>query len=190
MLEHTRILAIDPGTREMGVALLQDKELIYHGVETINKRLSPHEKLKEGRRIVLRLITDFRPRILAYEKTFIGRNRRASLLNVFGDEIRAIGERKGLHVVTFAPNTVKKFICGNGHASKKEVAKAIISTFPELKVYLTQDRAWKERYHQNMFDAVALGICCLASTGGTGEENVQRISYHPRLREGSKTMTK
>lgn len=32
---------------------------------------------------------------------------------------------------------------------------------PELKVYLTEDRAWKERYHQNMFDAVALGMMAL-----------------------------
>jgi len=27
-----------------------------------------------------------------------------------------------------------------------------------LKVYLTQERAWKERFHQNMFDTVALAI--------------------------------
>lgn len=27
-----------------------------------------------------------------------------------------------------------------------------------LKVYLPQDRKWKERYHANMFDAVALAI--------------------------------
>ena len=47
---------------------------------------------------------------------------------------------------------------GNGWADKKDVARAIVSKFPELKVYLTQDRAWKERFHQNMFDAVALGI--------------------------------
>jgi len=36
--------------------------------------------------------------------------------------------------------------------------RAVVSKYPELKVYLTQDRAWKERFHQNMFDAVALGI--------------------------------
>jgi hypothetical protein len=38
------------------------------------------------------------------------------------------------------------------------VATVIISKYPELKVYLTQDRAWKEEFHQNMFDAVALGM--------------------------------
>jgi len=36
------------------------------------------------------------------------------------------------------------------------MARIIVSKFPELKVYLTQDRAWKEEYHQNMFDAVTL----------------------------------
>jgi Holliday junction resolvasome RuvABC endonuclease subunit len=87
-------------------------------------------------------------------------------LNVFADEIQAIGKQQRKAVVSFAPNTVKKFICGNGHASKAEVARVVISRFPELKVFLTQDRAWKERYHQNMFDAVALGICCSARTVG------------------------
>jgi Holliday junction resolvasome RuvABC endonuclease subunit len=53
---------------------------------------------------------------------------------------------------------VKKFICGNGHADKMQVATVVVSKFPELKVYLTQDRAWKERFHQNMFDAVALAV--------------------------------
>ncbi len=74
------------------------------------------------------------------------------------DEIRAVGKRKGLSVVSYAPSTVKKHICGNGRASKKELSKVIVSKYPELKVYLTQDRAWKEEYHQNMFDAVALGL--------------------------------
>jgi len=52
---------------------------------------------------------------------------------------------------------VKK-IFGNGRASKKKVARVIVSKYPELKVYITQDRAWKEQYHQNMFDAVALAL--------------------------------
>jgi Holliday junction resolvasome RuvABC endonuclease subunit len=63
--------------------------------------------------------------------------------------------------MAFAPSTVKKFVCGNGHASKEQVAKVIISRYPELKVYLTQDRVWKEKYHRNMFDAVAVALTAL-----------------------------
>ena len=156
-----KILAIDPGTREMGVAFLDGDTIIYHEVKMIPRKKMPHETLREGRKTVLRLINDFRPQVLAVEKTFFANNRNAALLNVFVDEIRAIGKRKGLKVVGYAPNTVKKYICGNGRASKEEVAKAVISRYPDMKVYLTQDRAWKARYHQNMFDAVALGIMTL-----------------------------
>jgi hypothetical protein len=53
---------------------------------------------------------------------------------------------------------VKKAICGNGRAGKERVAKEAASHYPELRGYLTQDRAWKERYHQNMFNAVAVGM--------------------------------
>jgi len=155
---NSKILAIDPGTREMGVAFFDDKNLIHYGVKVIKARKSPHETLKEGRKIVLRLIKNFKPDILVVEKTFFANNRSASLLNVFVDEIKAIGKRKGLKVKSFASSTVKKAICGNGRASKREMARVIVSKYPELKVYLTQDRAWKEEYHQNMFDAVALGM--------------------------------
>ena len=159
MAKHnSRILALDPGTKEMGIALLDDGKLIYYGVKVIKNRKSPHENLEEGRKAVLRLIKDFKPQVLVVEKAFFANNRNISLLNVFVDEIRAIGRRKKLRVIGYAPSTVKKYICGNGRASKKEVARVVVAKYPELKVYLTQDRAWKEEYHQNMFDAVALGI--------------------------------
>jgi Holliday junction resolvasome RuvABC endonuclease subunit len=156
--KNLKILAIDPGTREMGIAFLDSGKLIYHEVKVIKKGKSPHENLRDGRKIVLRLIKDFMPAVLVVEKGFFAQNRNASLLNVLVDEIRAIGRRKKLTVISYAPSTVKKYICGNGRASKKEVARVVVAKYPELKVYLTQDRAWKETYHQNMFDAVALGM--------------------------------
>jgi len=162
-----KILAIDPGTRHMGIAFLEGGGLLYHWVKEIPKDRLPHETLKEGRKTILRAIKDFKPKILVIEKTFFANNSNAALLNVFVDEIKAIGRRKGLKVISFAPSSVKKFICGNGRASKMEVARVIITKYPELKVYLTQDRAWKEKYHQNMFDAVALANMVLAKGTST-----------------------
>ncbi len=142
----------------MGVALLEGDKLVYHGVETIKKGKTSHETLRNGRKIIRRLIRDYQPDTLAVEKTFFANNRKSVVLNVFAVVIMAIGRMNGLEVVCYAPSTVKKFITGNGRASKMEVAKIVIAQYPELKVYLTQDRKWKEKYHQNMFDAVALGI--------------------------------
>jgi len=155
---NSRILAIDPGTRFMGIALLEKGQLIYHTVKVIKKGGSPNQTLQNARRIILRLISDLSPDMLVVEKAFFAKSRNVSLLNVLVDEIKAIARRKGIEIVSFSPSTVKKFITGNGWASKDEVARAVVLKYPELKVYLTQDRAWKERFHQNMFDAVALGI--------------------------------
>lgn len=154
----TKILAIDPGTHHMGVALLEDGEVIYHGVKTIPKHGSPHEHLRAAREVVLRLLHDFTPSVLAVEKAFFANNRNTALLNVLVDEIRAIGKRKGLTVVALAATTVRKAVCGNGRASKDDVASVVISRFPDLKAYLATDRKWKRRYHSNMFDAVALAL--------------------------------
>lgn len=154
----TRILAIDPGTRNIGFALLDGKDLVHYGVKTIRARKSPHERLREGRGIVIRLIDDFSPEVLVVEKTFFAKSRSAALLNVFAGEIRVLGTRKGLRVQSMAANTVRKIVCGNGAASKDDVAIAMISRYPDLKPYLTSDRRWKEKYFRNMFDAVALAM--------------------------------
>jgi len=159
---NSKILAIDPGTKYMGVAFLDGAKLVYHGVSVIGG-IMPHEKLREGRKIILRLIKDLKPNVLIVEKAFFANNRTAALLNVFVDEIRAIGKRKRLKVISYAPTTVRKFICGDGRAGKKTLSEVIVSKYPELKVYLTQDRAWKEKFHQNMFDAVALGLMALSA---------------------------
>jgi crossover junction endodeoxyribonuclease RuvC len=153
-----RILAIDPGTRWMGVAFLENDQLIYHGVKVIKKGSSPNDNLQNARRIILRLIKDFRPNTIVIENAFFKNNRKAYLLSVFIDEIKAIAKRKQINLVSCSPSTVKKFICGNGWASKDQVARSVVAKYPELRVYLTQDKAWKERFHCNMFDAVALGI--------------------------------
>src|SRR2546425_7149590 len=127
--EKLKVLAIDPGTREMGVAFLDSGSLVYHGVKVLWKGMSPHETLNEGRETVRRLIDDFRPHVLVLEKTFFARNRNVALLNVLADDIQALGKRKGLRVLSFAPSTVKKRMCGHGQASKEDVARAVAARF-------------------------------------------------------------
>ena len=158
MKKNNRILAIDPGTHYMGVAVLDGKKLSYYGVKTLARRKSPHDTLTEGRKLIRELIDDFEPRTLAVEKTFFANNRNSTLLNIFADEIVAIGKRKRLKVILLAANVVRKELCGNGWATKREVAQEVCHRFPELVPYLSSDRRWKEEFYLNMFDAVALGI--------------------------------
>lgn len=161
MNKNKRILAIDPGTHYIGVAVLDGTKLAYYGVKTLSRQKSPHVILTEGRKVTRGLIDDFRPDILAVEKTFFANNRNSALLNVFADEIVAIGRRKKLRVISLATNVVRKEICGNGWASKRDVASEICRHFLELIPYLSSDRRWKEEFFYNMFDAVAVGVAVL-----------------------------
>lgn len=164
MRKPHRILAIDPGTRQMGVAVLDNDRLLYQGVETFPKFPSAEECLEAGRDAVSRLIRDFRPTVLVVEKTFIGRNPNSFLLHEFVRQVGDTGLEHRIVVRRLAPNTVKRAIAGDGNASKVEVAKAVAGRYPALKAYLPPERKWKRTRQFNMFDAVALALVCSAET--------------------------
>jgi crossover junction endodeoxyribonuclease RuvC len=157
--DQTRILAIDPGTRELGVAVLSEGELLYYGVKTIRRRGSASEILNQVRQVILRLIADYKPRYLAIERMFLI-HKSAALLNVTADEIKVVAKEQGLAVYEYAPTVVRKMICRTGKATKKQAAKIIAGQYPELARYLEQRSKWETLYYANMFDAIAVGLCC------------------------------
>ncbi len=163
-------LALDPGTRRIGIAVVDGGKLIYHGVKTLHQGGTPRDHLDGGRRTVLRLIRDFRPAVLVVEKAFLSASRNAALLNVLVDEIRAVARQHGIAVLGLATSTVKKRVTGDGRATKQQVARAVVARYPELRVYLGQNRQWKERYHGNMFDAVAVALAA-----GKSDDNRPRV---------------
>lgn len=144
----------------MGIAILEGEELAYYGVKTLKKKRPADVLIKTIRQIIYRLCDDYSPDILAIEKTFFSNNRELSLLHVVTDEVKYAARRRGLKVVSYEPKIVRRFICGEGKATKVEVARRMAVRYPELKIYLFQDRSWKEKYWLNMFDAVALGLAC------------------------------
>lgn len=155
----TRILAIDPGTREIGVAVLEGEALLYFGVKTIRNRKRPQQVLQQATRIVKRLIEDYKPTILAIEKMFLIQ-KSGSLLIVVADEIKATAQAAGLTVYEYAPTVIRKRICQTGKATKRAVAGIIAGRYFELARYLKGKSKWEELYYANMFDAIAAGLTC------------------------------
>ncbi len=156
--KNHRIIAIDPGTKYIGYAIFEKEKLIYHGVETITNKYQSSEVIHEVKKIITRLINDFSPEVLAIEKTFFGNNQRCITLNKISRIIHLIGRRKGLVIKSYAVNTIRKIVCGDGHTKKQDVAKILVSIYPELRAYILENDNLKNRFHQNMFDAVAVGV--------------------------------
>jgi len=170
-----KILCIDPGTREMGVAFLEDWELLDYGVKTIKRDLISLAKKPRNRKalfrhleeIITRLIEEKSPDIIAIEKNLFSQNRNNLILALAVAKIKEIAKREKVSVVEYNPRTVRKTICNNGNATKKELARTIAMDYPELKVYLESDKKWKQRYWQNIFDAIAVGLTYILKNNPT-----------------------
>lgn len=158
--KKTRILAIDPGSREMGIAILEDKNLAYYGVKTLKKKRPESILINSVRHIIYTLVDRYQPDILTVEKIFEVENQDVSLLKLVNREVKYVARKRNLRVKSYSPIMVRQKLCGEGRATKRKVAEILTNTYPELKVYLDQERYWKEKYWLNMFDAVALGLAC------------------------------
>jgi len=171
---QSKILAIDPGTRHMGVAVLDGSDLVFATVKVVkDKQMSSAEALEKTEKIIAHLIATYSPNILAIEKTFFVQSKRSSLLNVMTEEIKKQARNKKLQVYDYAPTKVRKFICKDGKATKMKAASIIVNKhYPWLRRYYEKDlekRWWEEKYWANMFDAIALGLTCLKKA--TAQDN-------------------
>jgi Holliday junction resolvasome RuvABC endonuclease subunit len=162
-LTPLRILAVDPGTKHMGVAVLEGSHLIHYGVRSFRKKRPAHELLRatdDALDALGDLIRAYRPTVLAYEKTFFVQAKSSALLNVQEAEVRRVGGAAALTVIGYSPARVRKLLCRDGWANKRQVAETLAVRFPELAGYLEAQSPHQERYWSNMFDAVAVAVVC------------------------------
>lgn len=154
-----RILAIDPGTKEVGIAVFENADLVYYAVKTVRDRGTAQSILQQVAKITSDLIVKFGPESLAIEKMFIVQ-KSAALLSVAAEEMKSVARSCRLDVFEYSPKAVRKFICQNGAATKRDVAQVVAARYPELARHLRTRNKWDEKYYANIFDAVAVGLMC------------------------------
>ena len=149
------ILAVDPGLRDLGYAVLSGKRLLTASVLPL-RSVPRRRKLGTIRESLLGWIRAYRPRTLVLEH--IPEHPLDAGLPALGRLLRRMARERRLGLASYSARTVRGSVVGYGWAGKREVAEALSARFPELRVNLTHDRKWKEAYWQNMFDAVALAL--------------------------------
>ena len=165
-MSQPTILGIDPGTREMGLAVLRGRELRYFGVRTLRNGTRPYDVIGQARRIVLAVIETQAPDIVAIEEPLLLPTKRAALMSVIAQELRARAEELSLKVVELSPSTIRRDVIGNPRASKIEVAETLVRAgFGQLKQLVPQRPARsalglrpRDKYWLHMFDALALAV--------------------------------
>ncbi|MFH0804633.1 MAG: crossover junction endodeoxyribonuclease RuvC [Patescibacteria group bacterium] len=152
------ILALDPGTREMGYASFDGDELVDYGVKSIRHGRVTAGLLLNVDRIVSRMIRQKQPRVLVIEKNTFSQIQQNVRLVLAIARIKAVARRYRLRAYEYDSRTIRKAVCNDGNATKRELARTIAVRYPEMRAYLESNRRWRERYYQNSFDAIACGL--------------------------------
>ena len=183
MTKEKTILGIDPGTNILGFGIVRvdakGPHYVNMGIFDLRKIKDPFEKLANIFAGVNELIEEYKPDELAVESPFYGKNAQVVLKlgRAQGAAITA-AIMHGLSVAEYAPRKAKIAICGNGAASKEQVAVMIQKT---LKVEL-------DPKYLDATDALAIALCHhyqmsspLAAVGGKSDwkkflaENPDRV---------------
>ena len=116
------------------------------------------QRLPFAKRNLRAWIRTHRPDVVVVEKTYRHPVPWLDRLHHLSRSARNLATRSGATFAMYSPQAIRATVAGNGKAKKPEVAIAVSLRFPSLRVYLTQDRRWKERHWLNMFDAIALAL--------------------------------
>jgi Holliday junction resolvasome RuvABC endonuclease subunit len=173
-MNHHTILGIDPGTKEMGLAVLRGSKLITFGVRTLRNGTRPHDVIGQARRIVLAAIAAHAPQVVAIEEPLMLPTKRAALMSVIVQELRARTEELNLGVVELSPSTIRERVAGNPRATKIEVANVLVGSgfdqlrglIPKRPVRAALGMRPRDKYWLHMFDALALAVAAQAAEIG------------------------
>ncbi|MFM7838973.1 MAG: crossover junction endodeoxyribonuclease RuvC [Chitinophagaceae bacterium] len=176
------ILGIDPGSLQMGYAVLQTGRSSLQVLEMDTLKMSgrnnAYTRLQLIHEKVSAIIETYRPDCLAIEAPFFGKNVQ-SMLKLGRAQGIAIGAalQKNLPIFEYAPRRVKQAITGNGNAQKEQVWKMLRQTLS----LSTQDfRSF------DASDALAVALCHyyeekkpFASTKKGGKDWKTFLEQHP-----------
>jgi len=152
------VCGIDPGLRVTGYAVLRvegDRRTILDaGVCRFDERLAMAERLFEIDRDVASVLSEHRPSYVAVEELYAHYKhpRTAILMGHARGVIMLAASRLGIEVRSYAATRIKRYLTGNGRATKAQVQRVICRTLGLREVPEPPDVA----------DALAIALCCAA----------------------------
>ena len=155
MIKQRTILGIDPGTNILGFGIISVNEsgkpqFLDMGVVDLRKEKDAYSKLAAISAKVGALCDQYHPDDMAIESPFYAKNAQVifKLGRAQGAAIVAAAGR-GIPVTEYAPRKAKIAICGNGAASKEQVAMIVEKT---LKIDIQPE-------FYDATDALAIAMC-------------------------------
>ena len=126
----TRILGIDPGSRNLGLGLIERRRgslrLLYAETISASATLPIYVRLDKIYIQLKARIEELQPEVVAIEDTFFAKNAQSAFkLGLARGVAVAACLGRGLKIYEYAPTAVKKVVTGHGRADKEQVRKMV-----------------------------------------------------------------
>lgn len=158
-----RVIAIDPGYDRLGVAVLDNcngfDELLHSSCITSLATDPLAERLVTIGTAFKTLIASFQPDTFAVETLFFNKNIKTAMgVAQARGALLYLAKEAGCTVYEFSPQQIKVAVTGYGNSDKTAVTamvKRLVKGAPENAL-------------DDEYDAIAVGVTCLASYGRSG----------------------
>ena len=164
------ICGIDPGLETTGYAVVgggvTPPAVVDAGVCRFGRTRSLAERLVDIERDLSSILQEHRPTVVAVEQLFAHYKhpRTAILMGHARGVILLTAARVGIEVRDYPATQVKRFLTGNGRATKGQMQRAIQATLNLAELPEPADVA----------DALAIALCCHAEIGRVRAGEVAR----------------
>lgn len=152
-----KIIGINPGTRYLGIAVLDGSELLDWRIKTLEGRWS-EEKIEKAIGVVSELIERYELDVLAIKK--LHPSRRTENLLRLSDKIKNFARLKKLKVFQYSIKDIEKSYIVDEKLNKRNLFEALVKFYPELYPELKKEQSYKNPYHTRIIEAVALASAC------------------------------
>ncbi len=157
-----RVISVDPGYDRLGVAVMElniDKEVLLFStcIETDKNQPLP-DRLKRVGFEFRKIVSDYSPTALGIENIFFNKNKKTAIgVAQARGVIIFLAKDVGCDVYEFGPQEIKIAVTGYGKSDKSAVIDMIKRLVPSAPEGVLDDE----------YDAIAVGITCLAQYGRT-----------------------
>lgn len=157
-----RVISVDPGYDRLGIAVLQydagKEKLLYSGCIQTDKSQPLLARLQNLGQQFSVLLETYHPDTLGIETLFFNTNQKTALgVAQARGIIIYLAQAANCTVYEFGPQEVKVAVTGYGKSDKHAVIDMVMRLLPEAPSKALDDE----------YDAIAVGITCLAHYGRT-----------------------
>lgn len=157
-----RVISVDPGYDRLGVAVMEiknDKEVLLFStcIETDKQQTLP-DRIKKAGSEFREIIKKYSPDTLGIETIFFNKNQKTAIgVAQAKGVVIFLAKDAGCEVYEFGPQEIKIAVTGYGKSDKAAVIDMVKRLVPSSPEGVLDDE----------YDAIAVGITCLAHFGRT-----------------------